>query len=65
MSDKQLTVLVLLPKPDWEGLSFKPDIPAGVTAVFGCALADVEGARAVDGEHLERVLPQLLLDFAG
>jgi len=30
-----------------------------------CALADVEGARAVDGEHLERVLPQLLLDFAG
>jgi len=30
-----------------------------------CALADVEGARAVDGEHLERVLSQLLLDFAG
>lgn len=30
-----------------------------------CALATLEGARAVDGEHLERVLPQLMLDFAG
>jgi len=30
-----------------------------------CALAKLEDERAVDGSHLERVLPQLLLDFAG
>lgn len=29
-----------------------------------CEAARVEGDRAVDGTHLERVLPQLLLDFA-
>jgi len=29
-----------------------------------CALAKVENERAVDGNHLQRVLPQLLLDFA-
>lgn len=29
-----------------------------------CEAARMEGDRAVDGTHLERVLPQLLLDFA-
>lgn len=30
-----------------------------------CALARLEGSRSVEGEHLERVIPQLMLDFAG
>lgn len=30
-----------------------------------CALADIEGSRSIEGEHIERVLPQLMLDFAG
>ena len=34
-------------------------------AWFGASTRDDAGARAVDGEHLERVLPQLMLDFAG
>ena len=54
---KQLTVLVLLPKPDWEGLSFKPDIPAGVTAVFGCALADFDPALVAAAEGIVWVPP--------
>ena len=57
MSEKQLTVLVLLPKPDWEGLSFRPDIPAGVTAVFGCALADFDPALVAAAEGIVWVPP--------
>ena len=30
-----------------------------------CAVARIECERAVDASHLERILPQLLLDFAG
>lgn len=44
--------------------SFASTFPADVEAVErAAAIADAEGVNKIEATHLERILPQLLLDF--